>query len=175
MARSLGNTIADALQLSLKYGERLQAEISADSFARFAAPGGITVTSNHPAFAYGHLSLYAPVILEQLGQDDLAQKVPDTFQDLFSKDAQCVDDPDGSIYPPMKEVLRYFHDGYDQALTALREVDDLLLQKANPSSGRMAELFPTIGSMHAFYVGGHMMLHLGQISAWRRMQGLGPA
>jgi hypothetical protein len=26
-----------------------------------------------------------------------------------------------------------------------------------------------------FYVGGHMMLHLGQLSAWRRMMGLGAA
>jgi hypothetical protein len=39
----------------------------------------------------------------------------------------------------------------------------------------MTELFPTIGSMQAFYVGGHMTFHLGQVSAWRRMQGLGPA
>ena len=41
--------------------------------------------------------------------------------------------------------------------------------------GRMTELFPTLGSMQAFYVGGHIMMHLGQISAWRRMQGLGAA
>ena len=45
----------------------------------------------------------------------------------------------------------------------------------NPSGGRMTELFPTLGSMHAFYTGGHIMMHLGQISAWRRMQGLGAA
>jgi len=26
-----------------------------------------------------------------------------------------------------------------------------------------------------FYLGGHVMLHIGQMSAWRRMMGLGPA
>jgi hypothetical protein len=39
----------------------------------------------------------------------------------------------------------------------------------------MRELFPTIGSVQAFYCGGHMMMHLGQMSAWRRMEGLGTA
>jgi hypothetical protein len=41
--------------------------------------------------------------------------------------------------------------------------------------GRMTELFPTLGSLYNFYVGGHMMMHLGQISTWRRMMGLGAA
>ena len=61
------------------------------------------------------------------------------------------------------------------AVNALREAKDETLQQANPGEGRMVELFPTIGSMHAFYAGGHMMVHLGQLSAWRRMQGLGAA
>ena len=175
MARSLGNTIADALQLSLGYAERLMAGIDAGNAARFASPGGQTVESNHPAFIFGHLSLYPPRILGQLGRDDLVTSVPAGFQDVFSKDAKCVDDPDGSIYPPIDVVARHFRDGYANAVTALREVADDVLQQPNPAEGRMAELFPTMGSMHAFYVGGHMMMHLGQLSAWRRMQGLGPA
>jgi hypothetical protein len=39
----------------------------------------------------------------------------------------------------------------------------------------MTERFPTLGSVHAFYCGGHIMMHLGQMSAWRRMMGLGSA
>ena len=45
----------------------------------------------------------------------------------------------------------------------------------NPAEGRMRELFPTLGSVHCFYAGGHMMSHLGQFSAWRRMEGMKPA
>ena len=37
------------------------------------------------------------------------------------------------------------------------------------------ELFPTLGSIHGFYAGGHMMMHLGQMSAWRRIEGMKPA
>lgn len=67
MTRSLGNVIADSLQLSLSYAERLLKDISPQQFARFAAPGGKTVESNHPAFTFGHLSLYGPRILTQAG------------------------------------------------------------------------------------------------------------
>ena len=32
-----------------------------------------------------------------------------------------------------------------------------------------------MSQVQAFYCGGHMMMHLGQMSAWRRMEGLGAA
>jgi hypothetical protein len=175
MPRSLGNTIADSLDLTLGYAKRLRSGLTAERFARLAAPGGQTVDSNHPAFVYGHLSLYGSRIVEQLGGDAAAIKPSEKFAEVFSKDARCVDDPDGTIYPAMEEVLQVFDHGYDAALEALRAADDALLQQPNPLEGRMAELFPTLGSMHGFYVGGHAMMHLGQLSAWRRMEGLPPA
>ena len=67
MSRSLGNVIADSLQLSLGYAERLLKDVPAERCARVAAPGGVVVTSNHPAFGFGHLSRYAPKILQQIG------------------------------------------------------------------------------------------------------------
>ena len=173
MTRSIGNIIGDSLSLSLGYAERLLKDVPADQFARLANVGGTAVNSNHPAFVYGHLSLYAPRILEQLGQD--VPQIPDGFNDVFSKDAQCADDPDSSIYPAMDSVTTFFFDGYKAALDALRNAEDETFHQPNPAGGRMTELFPTIGSMQNFYVGGHMMIHMGQMSAWRRMAGLGPA
>ena len=41
--------------------------------------------------------------------------------------------------------------------------------------GRSRELFPTLGAVVAFYLAGHVMNHLGQLSAWRRCIGLPPA
>lgn len=175
MSRSLGNTIADSLQLSLSYADRLLQGIEASRFARFASPGGQAIESNHPAFVLSHLCIYAPRIISQLGRDDLSVTVPERIQSSGSKDAQCVDDPDGTIYAPMHEIVETFQRGYGNAMTTLRESSDETLQQPNPTEGRMSELFPTIGSMHTFYVGGHMMMHLGQLSAWRRMQGMGPA
>lgn len=173
MPRSLGNVIADSLQLSLGYAERLVRGVPADRFPRFARPGGVVVESNHPAFIYGHLSLYAPKILRLIGHP--APSVPDQFEVRFSKDAQCVDDPDLDLYPSMAEVVEFFMEGHRMVSAALRSTADDVFQQPNPAEGRMQELFPTIGSAQAFYCGGHMMMHLGQMSAWRRMEGMGAA
>ena len=54
MPRSLGNVIADSLQLSIGYADRLLKGVPAERFARFAVVGGQIVESNHPAFVYGH-------------------------------------------------------------------------------------------------------------------------
>lgn len=172
MSGLLGPVIAESLNLSLGYAERLLKGVTANEFARFAAPGGVVVTSNHAAFCYGHLSLYAPRILEQLGCPDPSLAIPDSFQTAFSKDSTCVDDEAGTIYPAMEEVTDFFFRGYRAALAAVKEADDAVLKQPNPMEGRMRELFPTLGSMQAFYVGGHMMMHMGQVSAWRRMHGL---
>ena len=173
--RSLGNVIADSLQLGIAQAERLLTNVTADQFARFGRPGGQTVESNHAAFIFGHLSLYGPRIVEQLGGDDSTIKISERFQSLFSANAKCQDDPDGTIYPPMEVITQFFFQGYRVAVETLRAAKDETLEQPNPAGGRMAELFPTLGSMHNFYCGGHLMLHLGQLSAWRRMRGLGPA
>lgn len=173
MSRSFGNTIGDSLQLTLGYAERLLKGVDASRFARFAAPGGNAVQSNHPAFVYGHLSLYAGAILKDLGKD--APAVPGGLETSCSKDAQCVDDADGSIYPAMDVITDFYFDGYKAALAAIQEATDDVYQQPNPKGGVMAEKFPTLGSMHNFYVGGHVMIHMGQMSAWRRMEGLAPA
>lgn len=175
MSRSLGNTIGDSLALSLNYSRRMLVGVTPDQFARFARPGGQIVQSNHAAFVYGHLSLYSSRIIEQLDAEASFLTPTAQFQTAFSKDAQCVDDPTGEIYPAMDDITEAYFQGYEAALAVLREAPDSALQKPNPSGGRMTELFPTLGSIQAFYVGGHIMMHLGQVSAWRRMLGLGAA
>lgn len=173
MTRSLGNVIADSLHLSLGYADRLLADIAPRRFARFASPGGVIVESNHPAFVFGHLSLYAPKILRQIGHP--TPRVPEHFEVRFSKDARCVDDLDGDLYPAMDEVVGFFREGHRMVIGGLRSTPDGVFDRPNPAEGRMRSLFPTIGSVQAFYCGGHMMMHLGQVSAWRRMEGLGAA
>lgn len=173
MSRSIGNCIADSLDLCVGYAERLLKDVTAENFGRQASPGGTPIDSNHPAFVLGHLALYAPRILRDLGVE--ATAVPAGFDAVFSKDAKCADDPQATIYPPMESVKAVFFEGYRAASAALRAAADDTFQRPNPNPGRLAELFPSLGSMHAFYCGGHMMMHLGQLSAWRRMAGLGAA
>ena len=67
MDNTLGNVIGDSLSLSIGYAERLLAGIDNDQFGRLPHVGEQVIQSNHPAFIYGHLSLYAPKIIANLG------------------------------------------------------------------------------------------------------------
>lgn len=175
MANNIGEMIAASCSLGVMYAERLLSDMPAAEFARYARPGGQVVTSNHPAFNFGHLCLYSLRIVKNLDGDLSAASVPDNYPCLFSKDATCQDDPDGTIYPAMDVITEKFFAGYRATIDALRATNDETFMQVNPEEGRLRELFPTMGAMHTFYVGGHMMTHLGQTSAWRRMIGLGAA
>ena len=52
MSRSIGNVIADSLELCLGYSERLLKDVAPEQFCRFAVVNGKTIESNHPAFVY---------------------------------------------------------------------------------------------------------------------------
>lgn len=173
-SRNIGPLIADSAKISLAYAQRMRAGISPAQFGRFATVGGAIVTSNHPAFIYGHLSLYSSRIVEQLGGDASSIKPTERYMERFSHTATCVDDPDGTIYPPMEEIVERVITGQQAAINALLNADDEVFLVPNVNEAMRAK-FATNGSMHAFYVGGHFMIHMGQVSAWRRMMGLGPA
>jgi hypothetical protein len=168
----VGSIIADASGVGLRYAKRLLDSIPAERFARIATPNGAPVTSNHPAFNIGHLTCYPVKIAELLGVDTSAASAPANFVALFSKDNQCVDDPDGTIYPSKDEIIAVFNRTYEAGLAALRSCDDALLLAPNPVDSPLKNICPTLGSMLAFYAIGHVTSHLGQISTWRRMEGL---
>lgn len=174
LTKSIGPLIADSGKISLAYAQRLIAGISPAQFGCFAKSDGGEVISNHPAFIYGHLSLYACRIVEQLGKDASAIKPSDSYVQLFSHTATCVNDAEGSLYPPMEELVERVMTSYQAAIDALLDSEDTLFLVPNANEA-MRSKFATNGSMHAFYIGGHFMYHMGQVSAWRRMMGLGPA
>lgn len=169
-----GPMIADSARLGLAYAERLLKDIPADRFARLATIQGQTIDSNHPAFIFGHLSLYPSRIVKELGGDPSSIEPTEAFVNLFDHRASCVDDPSGTVYPAMEAISERFFAAHRLAIDVLMTADDSQFILPNPNEAMRAK-FATIGSMHGFYVGGHMMLHIGQLSAWRRMVGLGRA
>ncbi|TWT91481.1 DinB family protein [Neorhodopirellula pilleata] len=170
----IGSMIADSAKLSVGYAERLIEGVQPDQFARFAEVGGTKIESNHPAFVLGHLSLYPCRIVEDLGGDSSAIKPSAKYDALFSPAATCLDDPEGKLYPPMEEIAQKFFTAHQAAIEALLQADDAAFKVENPNE-KMRGKFATKGAMHAFYLGGHIMIHMGQISAWRRAMGLGKA
>ncbi len=172
--RAIGPIIVDSAKISLAYAKRMIVGIAPKQFGRFAAPGGQAVTSNHPAFVYGHLSIYPCRVVEQLGGDASSIKPSDLYLQKFDHTASCIDDCDGTFYPPMEEITQKLFDAYQLAIDTVANADDELFQVPNANEAMRAK-FATNGSMHGFYLGGHVMIHMGQISAWRRMVGLPPA
>jgi hypothetical protein len=170
----LGEIFGYSAKHGLNYTEKLLVGISREKFARFACPGDQPIRSNHPSFIIGHLSLYGPRILSDLGLPSELINIPDSFVKAYSKDAQCVDDPNCDIYPSMEEVVETYFESYRVAIDQIKSVPNEAYEKPNRNAGAIAR-FPTVADMHGFYMSGHMMLHLGQLSAWRRAAGLAPA
>lgn len=169
-----GEIIASAAAVNTMYAERLLTGVKSEQFARLARPGGVTVQSNHPAFVFGHLSLYPVRVLEHLGQPAGAARVPEGWEARFKSGAECLDDPDARHYPSMTTLTSFYFAAYKAVAEAIRGASDEVFAAPNPATGRMKELFPQLGAMLTFYVCGHPQVHLGQLSAWRRMMGLAP-
>jgi hypothetical protein len=170
----IGNMIAESLRISLRYAESLADGISAADFGKMARVDGQLIDSNNPAWVYGHLSIYAPRIITELGCDAEEFQPDDQWNELFSPKSKCQDDPEGNLYPSKEVLVRRLLDSYQRAMEVLLQSDDSQFAAANANEA-MRNRFETVGGMHAFYCGGHFMIHMGQVSAWRRMMGLGSA
>src|SRR5690606_15678959 len=108
-----------------------------------------------------------------LGREDLA-RTDARCEELFSPLTSCEDDPRGAVYPALSAVAARYRERTDAFLEFLKTVDDASLSAINPSEAQR-ERFPTKGSLVAFLLQGHTMMHLGQLSAWRRVMGMGEA
>ncbi|MBM4112499.1 MAG: DinB family protein [Phycisphaerae bacterium] len=158
--------VVPQLRLALGYAAKLVADVPADRFAHMPAP-----KVNHPAFNIGHLAIYPERVLEVVGRRELA--APDErFVELFKAGTPCVEQ-DGR-YPAKDEIMKRFNGRWELVAATLPEIPDERFAEANPLEGRMRELLPTIGAMVNFLCGSHLQMHLGQVSVWRRLMGLGP-
>ena len=171
----IGSIIAPGARLGLMYAERLLAGVAPDTYARFARPGGVVVKSNHPAFVLGHLSIYPARVMQYLKLPPGPTAFPPHYESLFKFGVECQDDLDCKAYPPLPELKTRYFESYKAAIAAVETASDEAFDPPNPAEGRMRDLFPTIGAAINFYLIGHVQVHLGQLSAWRRGMGLPPA
>jgi hypothetical protein len=170
---AVAGLVADNARVGVRNLLKLCESVPADGFGKFARPGGVLVESNHPAFIVGHLALYPAKTMELLGLKPDQSAVPAGYEELFSQQYECQDDPDGTIYPSKDELIPFFELAYGESIAALGNASAEQLLAENPNNTPIKELCPTLGSMLGFYMSGHVTLHVGQLSAWRRMMGLG--
>lgn len=169
---SIAEMIVSHAKISRNYAEVLAKDIPASRFARRpVGRNGEAVVTNTPAFVFGHLALYPSRCLQVASRpaDELA--VPAAWEALFAPSAVCQDDPSGTIYPGKDELVTALLDRHTRLMAMLPSIPDGVMLSGNPIE-RYRERFPLVGGAIGFLMSGHMMLHLGQVSAWRRFEGM---
>ena len=160
---------------SRAYSEKLLVGIKPEQAARKphfeTDAAAVVVDTNHPTFVYGHLSLYPARILKFVGLSTGAVEAPEGWEAIFKAGVPCLDDPGQTIYPKFEVVSAQFFKATDAAIAALAKLDDSALLAPTPEE-RYRESFPLTGAAVNFMLNNHMMIHLGQVSAWRRCFGL---
>ena len=159
--------VIPSAELGLRYAEQLVNTIPADMFSKMPLKD-----LNSAAFNIGHLSIYGDRICSALGRADLVKPMPYSV-DLFKNGAPCLDQP--GLYPSKDVLVSTFFERQRRAIEALKGASEATLAAENPAEGRVKEMFPTIGGAVGFLLSGHVAMHLGQVSAWRRVMGLGSA
>lgn len=171
----IAQSIIAPATMTLGYAEGMLKDIKPEQFGRHAVVNGQVIKSNHPAWVYGHLSIYNCRMMQMLGLPEGVTANPAGWEALFKNGTECLDDAGGKLYPAMSALTKHYIDGTRAVLAALGKATDAQLSAPNPSEGRMKEMLPTVGNVVVFLLTAHPMSHLGQVSTWRRCVGLGSA
>ena len=157
--------LVSSLNFVIGYSQSLVADVSDEQFDRLAMP-----EFNHPAFCYGHLACYPNRMLDLMELPDRKLELP-FDPEPYLKGAQCVEEP--GLYASKPVILDAFLQGHQQLVQLLPGVPEDTFLKPTGFEGKFGELFPRVGDAVTFMCAGHTMLHLGQVSMWRRAMGLG--
>jgi hypothetical protein len=151
---------------NLDYARKLVADLSDEQMAampRLDGAGG--PGANHPAWILSHLNVYHPVLVAMIEGRSFPDPREAPFGMLTKPQA------DRSLYKPKAELIGDFERGHAEVAAALRAADDAAFEATMPLE-RWQKPFPTVGSALGYIMLVHESTHLGQISTWRRVQGL---
>jgi hypothetical protein len=161
MSHSIVKPVLTAYAFNLNYAQRLVADLSDRQMCALPMPG-----MNHPAWVLGHLAITCDFVLSLLERPTAG---PAEWQGLFGAGTQPTNRP--GTYPAKEALLQALADGHARVATAYEAADPVTLEKPTPNS-RMRRVFLTVGESVVGMLTTHEAMHLGQVSAWRRGQGL---
>ena len=150
-------------QFLVGFGQQLVREIPDERMTEQPLPG-----VNHPAWILGHLALTADGVGEAFGGQ---KTLPPEWRTLLGQGSKPLSLRNN--YPSKSELLRAFEECHQRLRerVAAAGPDVLSQPTTNP---RARDAFPTWKELAVFILTGHVGVHLGQLSAWRRMIGLPP-
>lgn len=148
--------------LNLGYAKRLVADIPDDQMAAQPAVG-----MNHAAWVLGHLACTADMLLAMIGEKTVC---PPEWAALF--DWNSTPTSDRHAYPAKAVLLEALENAHAGIAAALPGVPDSRWTEPTPTE-EIRKFLPTLGDCFVFVMAAHENMHLGQLSAWRRVQGMG--
>ena len=153
-----------AYEMNLKRAVQIVDDIAEEQMA--AQPSGVV---NHPAWTLGHLAATSNSLAGMHG-------LPSTFPEEWRESFQMGGIPSGiaSDYPSKAELVAQLRAQHERVAQAVAAADAEQLGRPSPNP-RLRERFPTVGDFTAALMTNHEAAHIGQLAAWRRAMGLGPA
>jgi hypothetical protein len=147
----------------LWYARGLMADVDDADLAAQPAPG-----MNHPAWILGHLAIATDYALNLLG---LPGHCPAAWHEQVGPGS--TPGTDRAAYPGKAELLEALERGHSAVSEAAAVADPARLQAVHdlPFEFLQAHV-PTVGDLIAHLMTTHPAVHLGQLSAWRRLRGL---
>jgi hypothetical protein len=161
---SVASTIAGTAMLTEKLMHMVCDDIDE---AKFATRFGTTI--NHPAFVLGHVAYYFGVCIEILGGE---VTFGENESAVYIDGIDCIDD--AAIYQNKEDSIAHYKARLQEALDYVASCDEKILSRSadgTPFNGRLE----TFGQIASFMLTVHPAFHIGQLSAWRRVAGMGSA
>jgi DinB superfamily len=124
---------------------------------------------NPPAFTLGHLAIVNDYALKSFGEPRLA---PAEWHKRFRPGASPKDDP--SPLPSKAELLQLLETGGQKIREAATKADPERMNQPHNSDFFKDTPVKTVADTVAHLMTSHFAFHIGQISAWRRLQGKPP-
>ena len=125
-------------------------------------PPGI---ANHPIWQAGHLALVRTHLAREVGK---SASIDEAWIPLFGRGSSP--SVDASKYPSRAEVLNALRTTQAALVEGVRTTDPAKFDRPHGIQ-LLANIFPTLGALVTGSIF-HDGLHIGQLSAWRRMMNL---
>ena len=148
--------------LNLGYARRLVADISDEQMAFQPA-----AHMNHAAWVLGHLACTSDMLAAMIGVKPVC---PPVWTSLFDWNSEP--SSDASRYPTKAVLLKALENAHSGVAVALPSVPEARWSEPTPIE-EVRGFLPTLGDSFVFVMAAHENMHLGQLSAWRRVQGMG--
>ena len=158
----LASPLLHTWAMNLGYAKRLVSDIPEDQMAVQPAP-----EMNHAAWVLGHLACTADMLGAMIG---VKLVCPPDWAARF--DWSSSPSSEAARYPSKATLLRPLEDAHAAIAAALPAIPESCWAETTPLEA-VRGFLPTMGDCFVFVMAAHENMHLGQLSAWRRVQGMG--